>query len=326
MRVYDKIDNLRDIEKGWAITIGNFDGVHLGHQEIIEKARSVGKSLSAKGVAVVTFDPHPATILRPEHGPGILTPMEMRIHLLEKFGVDCLIIMKDSFEILNLSPKEFVEDFLLKYFGPKAIVEGPNFSFGYGRSGDISVLKELGSNYGIEVIDVPAMRLESWAGKAIMYSSTLIRNSLSRGDVVTAQKVMGRPYRLVGQAVKGRGIGKKLGYPTINIGHTDQVIPAEGVYAGMVYVGDSFAEACTAEKVMGAAFSIGRAKTFVKDNPLLVEAHVIEKDVGQVYGKWVAMDFIRVMRTQRRFENHEALSKQIKRDVDQVKGILAKET
>ncbi len=314
MNVIETREQMRDMPKGWALTIGNFDGVHRGHQQILQVLRERADEKGARGVAVMTFYPHPAALIRPDSVPGLLTPLPMRKHLLAQYGVDCMIILSDDYDILSLSPKAFVDDFLMTTVEPIVMAEGPNFSFGYGRSGDVQLLKRLGEERGFGVLAVGAERFHTVSDKAIMYSSTLIRNSLERGDVRTARKAMNRYYRLVGPTVKGRGIGKKLGYPTANIDRHGQVVPAEGVYAGFVNISDSFEQACVSEDVMPAAFSIGRAKTFVTDHPLLIETHVLGREIGDLSGKWLGMDFVKLLRGQERFENEQELKYQI--DVD----------
>ncbi len=325
MKIYESYEQLENIEKGWVLSIGNFDGVHLGHQKIISTAHETAERLNAAGVAVMTFDPHPAALLRPGAKPGILTPMQMRKHLLERYGVNAMIIMTDRTDIFNLSPEKFVDDFLMKTLGPVAILEGPNFCFGYGRSGDIGTLKKLGEARGFEVIEVPPQRLYTWGEKPVMFSSTLIRNSLMRGDVHTARAVMGRPYRLVGEIVPGRGVGKTLGYPTANLKQGKQYTPAEGVYAGLVCIGDTFKDACIGDDTTPAVFSIGRAKTFESGLPLLIEAHLFEQKVPDLVGKYMAMDFIRLIRPQQVFDSREHLSKQIAVDCRQAKEVLLDE-
>lgn len=322
MKIIDTIDALNKIEKGWALTIGNFDGVHLGHQHIIQTARQTCQTAGACGVAVMTFDPHPATLLRPDKKLGLLTPLEMREVLLEQYGVDLLIVMRDKPEIFNLSPRRFVDDFLMKTVGPRVIVEGSNFCFGYGRSGDVNTLRKLGPERGFEVIEVDTQRLHTWGEMSVIYSSTLVRNSLERGDVITSRAVLGRPYRLVGQVTRGRGVGRELGYPTANIEPGEQFVPAEGVYAGRVSLAETYRGACSGTLTLPAAFSLGRAKTFISDHPLLIEAHILDEIPGDLVGKWLGMDFIKLIRSQQRFENKQALVRQIGIDLRQVRQVL----
>ena len=309
---------------GCALTIGNFDGVHLGHQRIIKEARAAAQRLDAHVLAVMTFEPHPAAILHPQRVPRLLTPLGAKERILQNLGVDCLIVMKDSLDLLNLSPADFVDQFLLKSIGPKVIVEGPNFNFGYGRSGNAQTLKDLGASRGFEVVIAPAREIKTTDGYRFTCSSSIIRTFLEQGAVANAGTALGRSYRLMGKTIKGRGIGTQLGFPTANIEPIEQIVPAEGVYAGLVEAGDTMSDVCAPSWVRPAAISIGRAKTFVSDHPLMVEAHILEEKVGDLTGKWLAMDFIKRIRPQQRFETKEQLTAQIENDCNKAKEILTK--
>jgi riboflavin kinase/FMN adenylyltransferase len=315
--------SLDHFKTGCALTIGNFDGVHLGHQKIIKEARAAAYRLNTPGLAVMTFEPHPAAILHPQRAPRLLTPLSVKECILQDIGIDYLIVLKDSFDILNLSPADFVDRFLLKRIGPKVIVEGPNFNFGYGRSGNAQTLKELGASRDFEVIIVPAKEVKTDDCYHFTCSSSIIRSFLEQGAVANAAAALGRHYRLMGKTVKGRGIGAQLGFPTANIEPIEQIVPAEGVYAGFVEAGDSMSDVCALGWVRPAAISIGRAKTFVGDHPLMVEAHILEENVQDLAGKWLAMDFVKRIRTQQRFETKEQLAAQIEKDCKAAKQILA---
>jgi riboflavin kinase/FMN adenylyltransferase len=322
MQIFDSISDLEDIEKGWALTIGNFDGVHLGHQEIIKAAKAAARNCGAPGLAVMTFEPHPAAILHPEKAPQVLTSLELKKHLLKESGVDCLIVLKDSFKLLNLAPRDFVDEFLMKRIEPKVVIEGVNFNFGYGRSGDAQTLKELGAERGFEVIIVPSKEAILADGQTAVCSSSMIRGFLEKGEITNVKAAMGRHYRLMGQIVQGRGVGAELGFPTANIQPAEQSIPAEGVYAGFVGTADSLTDVCASDWVRPAAISIGRAKTFVSEHPLLVEAHILEESVEDLAGKWLAMDFVKRIRSQKRFETKNQLVAQIAIDCKKTTEIL----
>ncbi len=323
MEIIESIASADRVGAGCALTIGNFDGVHLGHQRIIKEARNAARRAGANVLAVMTFEPHPAAILHPERAPQVLTPLPLKKHILQKLGVDRLIVLKDSFELLNLSPADFVDEFLMKRVGPKVIVEGPNFNFGYGRSGDAQTLKDLSATRGFDVVIVPAKEIKTGDGYQFTCSSSIVRTFLEEGAVANAKAALGRPYRLVGPTVAGRGVGKQLGFPTVNIQPAEQIIPAEGVYAGHVETGDSLADVSAPGWVRPAAISIGRAKTFVSSHPLMVEAHILEDNVEDLSGKWLAMDFVERIRTQERFETKEQLAAQIAKDCETAKQILA---
>ncbi|AQT69354.1 Riboflavin biosynthesis protein RibF [Anaerohalosphaera lusitana] len=324
MKIYDSRTALQNLDRtGWALSIGNFDGIHIGHQQILAQARQAANDHNAPGLAVMTFDPHPVAILRPERAPGVLTPLHLKASILESLGVDTLIVIKDSYDLLNLSPTAFVDEFLMRTIKPSVLIEGPNFNFGYGRSGDINTLRELAPDRGFSVIEVPFERFTiNHDDRPVNCSSTLIRQLLETGHVKDASRLLTRPYRLIGQVFAGRGIGRKLGYPTANVHPQKQIIPAEGVYAGRVSIAADYASACSADQKLPAVFSIGRAKTFVTDHPLLIEAHLLTDDHPDLYGKYLSLDFVELIRQQQRFPNEDTLKQQIHADCETASKIL----
>ncbi|MBE0537794.1 MAG: bifunctional riboflavin kinase/FAD synthetase [Phycisphaerae bacterium] len=322
MRIIDSAAALEAIEKGWALTIGNFDGVHQGHRDIIAAGLDAARTHGLTGLAVMTFDPHPAAVLRPDHAPGMLTPLVLKKHLLAELGVHCLIILKDSMSLLNLSPADFVDTFLMNTVAPRAVIEGPDFTFGYGRSGTVQDLRQLGADRSFDVVVVPPRRV-TIGGEPCICSSSLIRRLIAEADVAAAAHALGRRYRLIGRTHPGRGIGRQLGFPTANIEPLEQIVPAEGVYAGFVLTGPTPEAVCGPTHARPAAFSIGRAKTFLTDHPLLIEAHILEPDVEDLTNTWLAMDFVQKIRHQQRFESHEALKEQIAKDCARARQILA---
>ncbi len=322
MQIIEDHQALSGLPKGMVLTIGNFDGVHRGHQAIITAARQIARDKQTQ-LAVMTFDPHPAVLLNPERVPGILTPLEMKALLLESLSVDVLIVIRDSLKLLNLSPEAFVDEFLMKNISPSVMVEGPDFNFGYGRSGDVNTLREFGKSRSFEVAEAPFTEVSGDSeGQTEKCSSSSIRQLLQEARPRRAAQVLGRPFRLVGQTIPGRGIGATLGFPTANIESMGQVIPAEGVYAGYVVVGDCFEDVVFGGLRRPAAISIGRAKTFVSDHPLLLEAHLLENDVEDLRNKWLGLDFMRFVRHQQRFDSKEHLQKQIQKDCDKALNFL----
>jgi riboflavin kinase/FMN adenylyltransferase len=313
-------DELKEVKSGCVLTIGNFDGVHLGHQEIISTARNLADQRNSE-LVLMTFEPHPVAILNPEKAPGVLTPMILKKYLLNQFGVDCLVILESSYRILNLSPEAFIDEFL-KSCKPAIVVEGEDFNFGYGRSGNIQILEELGEKFGFEVVVVPGKQINFADEQDARVSSTLIRHLLHKGKVADAAQALGRYYRLSGRTTPGKGKGRQLGFPTANIEPVNRIIPAEGVYAGYVEITDTEEQLCQSKEKIPAAFSIGRAKTFISEHPLLVEAHILEQEIEDLYGKYLAMDFVRFIRHQQKFDSPEQLSAQIAKDCQKAKGIL----
>ncbi len=322
MQIVENQQQIKQLPKGMVLTIGNFDGVHRGHQAILSTARQTASERNVP-LAVMTFDPHPVAVLHPEHAPGVLTPLKMKAMLLESISIDTLIVIKDSLKLLNLSPEDFVDKFLMENLAPSAVVEGPDFNFGYGRSGNVETLRQLGADRNFEVIEVPFVQQTHHAANSVTRcSSSQIRHLLEHQEVRLAGEMLGRPYRLVGRTTPGRGIGRILGFPTANILPESQIIPNEGVYAGYAVVGD-----CLADVVFGglrrpAAISIGRAKTFKTDHPLLLEAHLLENKVEDLSGKWLGLDFMQFIRCQQRFETKESLKQQIALDIVRAERML----
>lgn len=315
------LSQLAKLKKGCVLTIGNFDGVHLGHQEIINVARKLADQRHSE-LVLMTFEPHPVAILYPEKALGVLTPIVLKKHLLTQFGVDCLVVLESSYRILNLSPEAFIDEFLLKSVQPDVVVEGEDFNFGYGRSGNVRILKELGERFSFEIVIVPGKEIKLTDEQNARVSSTLIRHLLHKGKLTDAAQALGRYYRLSGQTTLGKGKGRKLGFPTANINPANQIIPAEGVYAGFVEIADTEEQLCESKSKLPAAFSIGRAKTFISDHPLMVEAHILGQDPGDLYGKYLAMDFVEFIRHQQKFSSPQQLSAQIAKDCQKAKDIL----
>jgi riboflavin kinase/FMN adenylyltransferase len=324
MKVLRTVSELGQLPDGCVLTIGNFDGVHVGHQQNIKVARDIA-TLERASLAVMTFEPHPVAILYPEKAPGVLTPLPLKIHLLEKCDVDYLIILRDTTSLLRLKPVDFVDKFLLKDVRPKALVEGDDFHFGLNREGNIDTLRQMAEPEGFNVVVVPPKLVKLPTGQSVRVSSTTIRYMLQSGHVADAAFLFARPYRLIGKIVPGRGKGRNLGYPTLNMQMPSQIIPQEGVYAGYCIIGASEEDACRSDNRLPAVFSIGQAITFGDQHSQLIETHVLDTKLGDTTGRWLAMDFVDRIRMQRRFESPEALAAQIALDCDSAKEILAKQ-
>lgn len=322
MKILKTVSDLRCVKKGCVLTIGNFDGIHLGHQAILTAAKKVASQRKTK-LAVMTFEPHPLAILNPLKRPAILTPLFLKKHILAEFGVDYLLIVRTTHRLLNLPPPNFVREFLIEHIRPSVVVEGESFNFGLNRTGSVHTLQRLAAGCGFEVIMVKAQDVKLSTGELVKVSSTIVRNLLAQGRVADAAVALGRPYRLIEKVVPGRGKGKKLGFPTANMKPPRQIIPAEGVYAGFARVADTHQQLFTTSRKFPAAFSIGRALMFANDKSLLIEAHLLTENVGRLYGKWLAMDFVRRIRSQRKFKTPGGLSAQIASDCKKAKKILS---
>lgn len=312
---------LRDVEAcrpgaGSVVTIGAYDGVHLGHQAVI---REVRRRAEAAGLAsaVVTFDRHPAAVVRPESAPRLLTDLEQKLELLEATGVDrCLVIAFD--EARSKEPAdEFVREVLVAALGARAVIVGEDFHFGHQRKGNVALLAEMGADLGFEVTGLELVDPSGRpAGPAERASSTAIRHALVEGDLALAQSMLGRPYEVRGIVAHGDKRGRELGFPTANVSVPgDILLPADGIYAGWL------------ERAVGtvlpAALSLGRRPTFyIEAHASLLEAHALDFD-GDLYDEHVRVRFVERLRGEQRFERVEDLIAQIQRDCDLARESLA---
>jgi riboflavin kinase/FMN adenylyltransferase len=288
------------------ITLGNFDGLHLGHQELVRKVISRAKETGSQSV-VVTFRPHPLKILAPEKCPPLLSIYEEKIRLFEQLGVDVLVKIPFSLEFAKMSPEDFVKGILCDLLGAKEIFVGFNYRFGRGREGNITILKTLGKRLGFTVREVEQVSLE---GEVI--SSTKIRRLLKDGEVEHAARLLGRTYAITGIVVKGDGRGKGLGFPTANIAPKHAIIPADGVYAVRLLVRDKFYD--------GIA-NIGMRPTFDKHDRA-IEVHVFDFN-EDIYGEDISLYFIGKIREEKKFGSPEELIGQIRTDVETARAMLS---
>ena len=321
MKVIKTTTNFAEAKKDCVLTIGNFDGLHVGHQEILTEGAKIAARKRTELVAI-TFHPHPAAVLHSGRPFDLLTPLELKKRLLAQSRVDCLFVLENSTELLGLSPTDFVGRFLSHGLHPSVVVEGENFHFGHGRVGNVHTLASLGQENGFEVTIIPAKEAKLTIGQRVKVSSTMIRSMIRDGKIDDATIALARPYRLLGQVVPGRGRGKELGFPTANLKPAGQIIPGDGVYAGRVEIADSLAQACDTQQKIPAVFSIGRAQTFGTEHPQLIEAHLLKENVPQLYGKYLAMDFVKKIRDQIKFESQPQLIQQITTDCQTTKQLL----
>lgn len=304
--------SLDEIGPPWqkcVLTIGNFDGVHHGHQAILLRARQLAGEFGTHVIAM-TFEPHPIAILRPDRAPPILTPVEEKCRLLQMKGADGVIVVPVDKAFLDITAEAFVQDILIRRFAPKAVVEGGNFGFGHDRTGNTGTLRAFAAQGGfiVEVVGAEDVCMPDGSWKQV--SSGLIRDRLRAGDVETALRCLHRPYELIGTIVRGAGVGKSLGYPTINLETSGQLIPAEGVYSGIAKIDQTPSR---------AAISVGRRETFGGAR-LAVEAFLLDVD-GTYYDRPARIGFVRRLRDQKRFASPEELSSQIAKDVEQIRAI-----
>ena len=292
---------------GVAVSIGNFDGVHLGHARIVQRLIAMARSLGTPA-AVLTFDPHPAKILRPELAPTPLTWTERKAELLYRLGVDVVIAYPTDLALLELAPREFFDKIVVGRLGVRGMVEGRNFFFGHDRGGTIERLGEFCRASGVQLEVVDAAEID---GQTV--SSTRIRSLIADGQVAEAGRLLGRPHRIRGTVIHGQGRGNGLGYPTANIDAIDTILPGEGIYAGRAWI-DSSAYA--------TAMSLGGNPTF-DESDVKVEAFLLDYD-GDLYDRPIEIDFLSRLRDIKRFDSVDELVVQIARDVEETRRIVEK--
>jgi riboflavin kinase/FMN adenylyltransferase len=292
--------------RGVVVALGNFDGVHLGHQAVLRRAVEEGRRREARVVAA-TFEPHPRAVLAPGEQPKLLTTPELRREVLLRYGADEVRAIRFDRELSRKSPEEFVRDVLVGEMGAEAVVVGENFRFGHRAAGDVGDLERCMRSLGGDAYAV-AVRSEDGKGGI---SSTRIRELVAAGEVGEAARLLGRPYVLRGEVVAGDRRGRSIGFPTANV-HPDPavVIPARGVYAGFVRVG---------KDVYAAATNVGVAPTF-EGREDRVEAYLLDFE-GDLYGRVVDVSFVRRIRPEEKFSGVEELRAQIARDVEEARRI-----
>ena len=310
MNIINHLDQISEPFKNAVITIGNFDGVHIGHQalfhEVIEKAETIGGTSIA-----MTFEPHPMRVLKQNNHPPLITLYEQKAELIERTGIDFLICVPFTEAFASQSATQFVADLLVRKIGMKAIVVGEDYSFGKNREGNIELLKSFAPKYGFDVI------VANWIKIAKTYpdriSSTNIRNLIIDGDMERAEKMLGRHYQIRGSVVTGRDRGGKvLGIPTANINLHDELCPKTGIYAVTVE--------CRQHHYKGVA-NIGYSPTF-EDHEFTVEVHIFNFD-DNIYGEKIRVNFITRIRDEKKFSNITDLIDQIKQDIAAAHKILA---
>ncbi len=306
MQLIRDLNELDSPLKNPVLTIGNFDGVHKGHLALFDKVKQRAHAIEGHSV-VMTFDPHPIKIMRPEDAPPLITPTQQKIKLIEQSGIDVLICLSFSREFSQITAEQFVKDILIEKIGIKELVVGYDYSFGRGREGNIELLKELGNHYNYRVHVVGPVKVGDH-----LVSSTSIRNLVMEGKLEEARHLLGRHYEVAGTVVKGKNRGARiLGFPTANLKLFDELTPKKGVYAVYVLFGG--------HKYKGVT-NIGYNPTF-GNGAFSVETHLLDFD-GDLLGKTIRVQFIARLRDEKTFENAEALAKQIKADIEAARGIL----
>jgi len=303
------LDNLPAEGRGGVLTIGNFDGVHLGHQRILSAGAELAKDAGVP-LCVGTFDPSPASLLAPEKPPELIVPPDLKYPLLREHGADVVVVLQTTAELLSISAEEFVREVIAGRFRPRHVVEGPGFSFGRSRSGNVALLREMAAECGFEVTEVPAAQIELPGEGPVRVSSSLIRRLILRGDVAGAARCLTRSFVMRGRVVAGQRRGRLLEFPTANVDYGRLVCPGDGVYAARVELGGW---------TFPAAVSIGTKPTFGQA-PRAVEVHLIGAD-GDFYARTIAVAFLARLRDQRKFPDVESLRSQIAKDVERVREL-----
>ncbi|HTY55065.1 MAG TPA: bifunctional riboflavin kinase/FAD synthetase [Candidatus Binataceae bacterium] len=288
------------------VALGNFDGVHLGHQAILKTA--IDRARSARGTSfALTFSPLPAKVLAPDRAPLMLLTAEDKFELMRRCGIDGVLVVNFTLELSRLSPREFVRDFLLGKIGARAIVVGHSVSFGHNRAGNAAALVELGREFGFEADIVGPIRVGE-----IEVSSTKVRELILGGDLKGAATLLGRYHFLTGTVVHGRERGREMGFPTANLASETECVPADGVYACRVILPTG---------AHPAICNIGIRPTFAESGRS-IEAHIFDFD-RDIYGQKIRLEMIERIRPEQKFTSAEELGRQIATDVRRAKEIVS---
>jgi riboflavin kinase / FMN adenylyltransferase len=312
MRVARDLGEVLPPSSGSAVTIGAYDGVHLGHRHVLGLLQDQARRRGLQSV-VVTFDRHPATVVRPDSAPLLLTDTEQKLELLGQAGVDCTVMLPFDEARANETAEDFVLEVLVEALRARLVVVGSDFHFGHGRKGNVALLTDMGARHGFDTVGVS---LDDAEGEPV--SSTRIRLLVAAGDVRGAARLLGRPHQVRGTVVRGDGRGgSALGLPTANVDPPPGIaLPAEGIYAGLYHRPD--------DTVHHAAVAYGRRPTFYAEGQPLLEAHLVGFS-GDLYGEEARLDFVERLRGEERFDSVEALVAQMRADVERADALLRAE-
>jgi riboflavin kinase/FMN adenylyltransferase len=305
MRIVRGIKNFTESLPKPVLTLGNFDGVHLGHQAIFRKVAERAREIGGTSVAF-TFEPHPLKVLAPERSPQLLNTFHGKMRFLGAAGIDVVICANFTRAFADQHPDDFARDVLHKQIGVHEVYVGYDYAFGKGREGSIESLKRMGQTYGFTVGVVDPVRVDG-----VVVSSSLVRDHVSNGRVVEAARLLGRNYTLEGEVVHGSRRGHELGFPTANLKTANELVPAFGVYAVLATIEGSM--------LKGVA-SIGVRPTF-DQGPVSIEVYLFDYQ-GDLYGKEMEVAFVERLRGEEKFSNGEALVRQIRKDVQDAKEAL----
>jgi len=313
MELVERLEDLGS-DRGAVVTIGVYDGVHLGHHAVLRLVRKLADASDLDAVCV-TFDRHPAEVVRPETAPERLTGLDHKLELLVDTGLlDVVCVLEFDEGRSKESAEDFVHEILVGLLGARLVVVGADFHFGHRRGGNVALLERMGADLGFEVIGLGLVAPESDPVHE-PYSSTRVRHRLAAGDVTGAADLLGRPHEVRGVVVEGDRRGRELGFPTANVALTpDTCLPADGIYAGRFRGADGVWRP--------AAISLGRRPTFYDDQEhSLLEAYLLDFD-GDLYGQEVAVQFVEHLRGEQRFDSVDDLVAQMHRDCDRARTVL----
>jgi riboflavin kinase/FMN adenylyltransferase len=309
MRVYRDAWQHEELPRELIVTVGNFDGVHTGQQRILELVTSRARE-TGLGSAVVSFEPHPLSVLRPENAPPLLTTATQKEALLAETGLDALLVVRFTPSLSRLPARRFVRDFLVRGLAVREVYVGSGFVFGRDREGDLSLLQTMGDSFGFA-----AFGFEEVSSGGSPVSSTRIRSAVAAGELEQASHMLGRPYSLGGIVVRGDGRGRGLGWPTANLAVDNELLPADGVYVTRMRI------AALGESLPSVT-NIGTRPTVYPHHPRLVECHILDFD-RDIYGERVELEVLSRLRAEERFPSVEALRGQIGRDAKAAREYFA---
>ena len=299
------IEHIRRKFRNPVLTLGNFDGVHLGHQKIFKELKEEARKMNGESI-IFTFDPHPLQVLAPQKCPPFITPFKNKLMLVERSGIDVIIVATFDLDLANITPEAFVKQILVDKIGAKKILVGYNYYFGKDRKGNVEMLIGLGKKFGFEVKVIEAVKVNDTP-----VSSSKIRELIQGGQMGQAAQLLGRNYLLMGKVIWGADRGKGLGFPTANLEILNGLYPKTGVYAVEVIMGN---------KTYTGVANVGYDPTF-GENPLSVEVHILDFS-RDIHGEEIQVVFFERIRDEKAFENPDLLVRQIRKDITEARKIL----
>lgn len=291
-----------------AVAIGNFDGVHCGHQALFAQAIALARSQGGSAVAL-TFSPHPARLFNPELAPPLITTPSQKLEAMAACGLDAVVIEPFNADFAALSPRDFIRQIIVEHLKAHQVVVGKDFVFGHHRAGNLETLHHLGIEYGFQAYGIDPVRISS-----IVASSTKIREFLLLGRVGGASMLLGRDYAVEGMVVQGKARGRQFGIPTANISSENEILPRKGVYAGWARL--------PGEQIYQTVINIGTNPTFERADTVHLEAHLLDFPGSELYGQRLNIFFTQRLRDEQRFDSVEELKAMIQRDIQEARAIL----